>query len=199
MTVAHSALTGTDLHEPKGAATAVSGSTYVSNGSGSGSFAKIQGWGQYQDTARTVGTPTQNIATGVRTKFLCDGGFLTEEYLPSDAGGTSLWNVSTDKHVPIAAYDTYDFRVSFTAENYAGSTPYITVELDIGGSIGVILSQTYGLLKAGAAHDVIFSFPVFTGTTYLANGGTVYLTYTGTGTCDIYKNSVLLVRSSRIN
>jgi hypothetical protein len=36
--VQHSALTGSDLHEPKGASTATSGTTYVSNGSGSGTW-----------------------------------------------------------------------------------------------------------------------------------------------------------------
>lgn len=35
-TVAHSTLTGSDLHEPKGAAAASSGTVYVANGSGSG-------------------------------------------------------------------------------------------------------------------------------------------------------------------
>lgn len=37
MTV-HSALTDPEIHEPKGASTALSGQTYVSNGAGSGSF-----------------------------------------------------------------------------------------------------------------------------------------------------------------
>jgi microcystin-dependent protein len=38
MTIAHSALTGSDLHEPKGVATAVAGTVYAANGSGSGSW-----------------------------------------------------------------------------------------------------------------------------------------------------------------
>lgn len=39
--VAHSTLTGADLHEPKGAATAASGTVYISNGSGSGAWGTI--------------------------------------------------------------------------------------------------------------------------------------------------------------
>lgn len=39
--VAHNALTGTDLHEPKGVASASSGQVYVANGSGSGSWAEL--------------------------------------------------------------------------------------------------------------------------------------------------------------
>lgn len=194
--IQHSALTGSELHEPKGADNATIGKSYISDGAGSGAWEKIQGWEQYQDTDRTVGTPTQNIATGVRTQFLCDGGFLTEKYPPSDKVN-DFWNISTNKHIPIAAYDAYNLRVSFTAENYAGATPDILAELDIGGGIGTILAQTYPLLKGGNAQEILFSFPVFTGTTYLSNGGTIYLTYTGTGTCDIYKNSVMITRLSR--
>ena len=37
----HKDLTGVDLHEPKGAATAASGTAYVANGSGSGAWSKI--------------------------------------------------------------------------------------------------------------------------------------------------------------
>jgi len=38
VTVQHSALTGSELHEPKGAASATSGTVYTSDGSGSGSW-----------------------------------------------------------------------------------------------------------------------------------------------------------------
>lgn len=38
MTVAHSTLTGSDLHEPKGVASATSGQVYIANGSGSGTW-----------------------------------------------------------------------------------------------------------------------------------------------------------------
>lgn len=41
MTIAHSALTGSSLHEPKGAASAASGQVYVANGSGSGNWSDI--------------------------------------------------------------------------------------------------------------------------------------------------------------
>lgn len=39
----HKDLTGADLHEPKGAATALAGSVYVANGSGSGAWGFTQG------------------------------------------------------------------------------------------------------------------------------------------------------------
>ena len=224
MAIEHSVVADPDIHEPKGVAAATATHVYSSDGLGSGSWGKVlphgygsaaagasfrsdgasdgawlrvQGWGDYQDTNTTVGTPTQNIATTVRTQFLCDGGTLTAEKLPEDASGTSLWNTSTDIHEPIADGDVYHMRISFTAENYAGANPYIEVALDIGGAVGEIFGQTFPLVKGGAAQKVAMSIPVYTGSTYLANGGTVYLTYTGTGTCDIFKNSVFLVREAK--
>ena len=194
--VSHSTLTDPYLHEPKGAGAATDGTSYVSDGAGSGAWERIHGWGQYQDSRTTVGTPAQNIATGARTKFVCNGSFLTVERLPSDAS-VPLWSVSNNQHVPIAEFDTYDLRITLTAENYAGASPTLQIEVDIGSPIGVITSQTYSLIKGGAAQDIVFTLPVFTGATYFANGGDIYLTYTGTGTCDIYKNSVLVVRTSR--
>lgn len=42
-TVAHSALTGADLHEPKGAAAATANQLYLANGAGSGTWTTLQG------------------------------------------------------------------------------------------------------------------------------------------------------------
>lgn len=192
----HSTLTGANLHEPKGAATAVAGSIYTGDGAGSGVWRRDSGWGQYQDTQRAVGTPTQTLTAGVRTKFLCDGGFLTTEKLPSDAGA-SLWNTTTNKIEPIAAFDIYHVRIGFFAENYSGATPYIEFALDIGSPIGEITWRDISLIKGGSVVKTSIAFPVFSGATFLANGGEIYLTYQGTGTCDIYANDILLVRESR--
>lgn len=41
MTIEHSTLTGAQLHEPKGVSSASSGTVYVANGSGSGSWSNI--------------------------------------------------------------------------------------------------------------------------------------------------------------
>lgn len=196
MTIEHVDIGAGEIHEPKGVITAVAGQTYVTTGTGTGNQIRIQGWSQWEDSNTTVGTPTQNIATGVRTQFICDGGSLSLEKNPSDAA-VSMWDVATNTHVPIEEFDVYHLRISFTAENYAGANPYLDVELDIGGSIGVIYAHDLNLRKAGAAQRVNISFPVYTGTTYFANGGKIYLTYVGTGTCDIYDTSVFIVRESK--
>ena len=192
----HVDLADPELHEPKGVAAAGAGMEYLADGAGSGSWIRIQGWAQYSDTNTTVATPTQNIATGVRTQMINDGGTTSLAKDPSDLVDP-LWNVTTNKIIPIAVMDTYNGRLSFSAENYAGVAPYVTVELDIGGALGVIWSETIPLLKSGGQQDLSMSIPYFTGSTFLTNGGTIYLTYTGTATCDIFKTSIFIARESK--
>ncbi len=48
---AHSALTGADLHEPKGAAAATAGQVYVADGAGSGAWNATPTWSNYTTTS----------------------------------------------------------------------------------------------------------------------------------------------------
>ena len=54
MATAHSALTGAELHEPKGASGASSNETYVSNGAGSGTWSEPEPKGAIGETAGKV-------------------------------------------------------------------------------------------------------------------------------------------------
>lgn len=175
---------------------AVAGSRFISDGAGGGEFIRIQGWGHYADAKTTVGTPSQSLVSGTRAKFTIDGGQTTLEKLPSDASNP-LWNVSTNKIVPIATFDTYNIRVAFAAQNYSGAAPYLLIELDIGGALGVIWRRTVALLKGGAEDFIEAAFPAYAGSTFFANGGDIYLTYTGTADCDIYASQILLIRESK--
>ena len=54
---------------------------------------------------------------------------------------------------------------------------YFTIELDIGGAIGVTWSATQVFPKgANEAHGFEFSIPLFARSTFVANGGTFYVT-----------------------
>lgn len=174
----------------------VPGGMFVSDGAGGGEFIRIQGWSQYDDSKTDVGTPSQVIATGVRTQLTNDGGTTTLNKLPSDAT-IPLWNTVTNAVNPIALFDTYNLRVKFTVENYGGTSPSIEVELDIGGGLGTIVDSSRALLKSGAKQTILMSFPVFAGSAFLTNGGKIYVTYTGTGSCDIYGTGVLVIRESK--
>jgi hypothetical protein len=177
---------------------AVAGGMFVSDGLGGGEFIRVQGWSQNTDTNTTVITPTQTIATGTRALWINDGGSLDLDKLPSDIGVAGhLWDKVANKIVPISAFDTYNVRVTFKAEDYAGTDPDLKLELDIGGTLGVIVSHTIPLLKGGAEQSITVSFPVFSGSTFVTNGGSIYLTFTGTGSCKIFDSSILIIRESK--
>ena len=68
--VAHSTLTGSDLHEPKGVASATSGQIYVANGSGSGVWRNLIRGHLYYDnigTGVTLTAPTAYTLIGPST------------------------------------------------------------------------------------------------------------------------------------
>ena len=69
--VEHSSLTGSSLHEPKGAAAANSGEVYVSNGSGSGTWQPIHSHASVA-TNFSVTSPTYayNLDTDIAEKFV---------------------------------------------------------------------------------------------------------------------------------
>lgn len=134
------------------------------------------GWGQYSDSTYTSGSPL-SIAT-TTAQLTCDGaGTQTNtSYLP---GGEDLWDTSTSKITPQTAFDFYIVRVTFTADP-ATANDYFDLCLDIGGSIGEIWCQTQGFLKGANPQDFSFTIPVYTGSTFLSNGGQLNLTTSGT-------------------
>lgn len=94
-TIAHSALTGADLHEPKGIATAAANTVYVANGSGSGNYYRIYNTGS--ECVYDNATGPQSITTSF-TDLTNDGaGSLstgTTYALPSAAA--SAWDTATN-------------------------------------------------------------------------------------------------------
>lgn len=198
--VQHSALTDPQLHEPKGVASASANQVYLADGAGSGIWTDTHilkgysGFASYQDTTYTSVSPLA-VSAGVRTKLTCDGlGSLSDEtQLPLDAT-SSLWSSSTNKITPIALDDAYDVRVEFKASP-VGTGAYVTVELDIGGSIGIIASKTVSLIKGAVAHEVMIPFPIFCKNTFISNGCEIYVT--PSSNTDIYGIQIVLFRTHR--
>ena len=85
----HSTLTGSNLHEPKGAASASSGEVYVANGSGSGAW-----------TDRTVGQ------TYTLTAVIADVSTAETVYVPVPYAGTVAKVVTTLEGAIATADDT---------------------------------------------------------------------------------------------
>lgn len=191
MPTQHSAIVSANCHEPKGitsATTADAGKVITPSDTTNGESelrlldiselsvtgaAAHTGWGQYSDATNTSGSP-QVFTGSARTKLTIDGaGSQTNtSYLP---GGDDLWDTVGYRITPQTAFDFYVVRLTFEA-NPTGASDYFDIELDIGGSINTIWQETRGFLKGVADHKFSFTIPVYTGTTFLANGGELYIT-----------------------
>jgi len=92
----HSALTGTDLHEPKGVAAAAAGKTYLSDGLGSGSWAvppyTLTSVIDDVSTASTVYIPVPYAGTVTKVVTVLAGSLTTANAIVTvrNAAGTSM-------------------------------------------------------------------------------------------------------------
>lgn len=191
-TIAHSALTTTDLHEPKGVAAATEGRFYMSDGAGSGNWQYLpMGWGYYKDDA-TV----QTFNTTEALLSIDGAGSTTDEsYLPfSIRGSGSLWNTTTDKITPIQAGDSYNVRLDLPVTTESANPTELTINLDIGGSTfasAVNIITHYAITGKSTPYTISVGLPIFCGTTFVANGGQIWLA-TDTGSLGITAPSIFI-------
>ena len=151
------------------------------------------GWAQYGDSTYTSGSPL--AVNNARVKYTNDGLASTtvKTQLPSDV--TDFWNASTNKITPQNAFDFYILRIDFKAKMNSANG-FGVLQLDIGGGIGLITERTLSFPK-GTSVETTFniSFPVYTGTTFLANGGELYFdTTAGSDNMDVYDLTVVIDR-----
>ena len=92
----HSALTGTDLHEPKGVAAAAAGKTYLSDGLGSGSWVvppyTLTSVIDDVSTASTIYIPVPYAGTVTKVATVLAGSLTTANAIVTvrNAAGTSM-------------------------------------------------------------------------------------------------------------
>lgn len=92
----HSALTGADLHEPKGVAAAGAGEVYLSNGAGSGSWVvppyTVSGVIDDVSTAATIYLPIPYAGTVTKVVTVLAGSLTTANAIVTvrNAAGTSM-------------------------------------------------------------------------------------------------------------
>ena len=146
----HNTLTGASLHEPKGAATATAGQTYVADGVGSGAWADPT---SADLTNRVVVTQASDLASIDSTKeYFIDGIVdMGTQSIEVPAGGINLkgYNLGISKLISTAAAYTM-----FTSPG-GGSGDVLGTDftLDVSGTA----SQVYNLVDATGLHAIEFS------------------------------------------
>lgn len=140
------------------------------------------GWSMHTDATYNADDGDNNklaIADGVRTKLTIDnaGADTNTTYAPPDG---AIWDTGTNTLLPTITGAAYDLRLTMYASYDSGASAHIDMELDIGGSIGTIYHVHELFAKgAGETNEMGWSLPIFTLGTFVANGGTIYITPEG--------------------
>ena len=150
------------------------------------------GWAFYEDSQYTSGSPFV-VNAGV-TSSLPNNASLTaiETQLPSDAAQFYNGTVMT----PANNGDKYDVSIRFKATSSSNTGEY-ALRIDIGGTEGVISESSESFIRgAGSENFEEVNFSVFSGSTFVANGGTITFESI-TGNTSIYDISYLITRVHR--
>jgi len=150
-------LTGTSLHEPKGAAAANNREVYVANGSGSGVWtAPVRmGWWDYNDlTTASTKIPLTSASTDYELTNDGAGPNTVDTYALPDFA--DIWNVGTDRFdfsgLELGDVVTVRFDVSFITTT-ANTALTAGVEFDIGGSPFTINFMTHLDIKTTGTYQ----------------------------------------------
>jgi len=151
------------------------------------------GWEQITDSTYTSGSPL-TILSGVTGKI--QTGTVTRITTQLPTGVTEFWNGTTDKLVAVNNGDAFTLSLRFKAKmNVANGIT--DVSINIGGSLNVISQETILFSKGSGVEqrfDIDLSY--FTGTTFIANGGTIEVKPLN-GDIDIYDIVIVPIRTHK--
>lgn len=85
-----------------------------------------------------------------------------------------VYNVATQKFTPEHVDAMYMLRLDISCQSATNGNNALIIELDIGGAAGVVATRTI-LTRTNVAFSTNQSFPIFCGSTFLANGGEFYV------------------------
>lgn len=151
---------------------------------------KETGWVEYKDNQYTDINPLV-VNEGSTVTVFNNASTVLDEFIPT--GIDSLWSRTDSTFIPENVGDTYVIRVDFTAKTDSNQG-YATLKLDIGGSLGVIVSDIFTFPKGiGVAENFSKTYLVYTLDTFVNNGGKFKITG-GTGTTTIYNVDFIISR-----
>lgn len=130
------------------------------------------GWAAYVHTGAA-----QALTANIEVALVNNAGTVIDPQIPPDTGALYDGTVITGREG-----DSIITTVELTFTPTDGTASNLTVAIDIGGAVGKIYHEEYGILNgAGVAHRISYRAPAYTLDTWEANGGTVKVCSDGPG------------------
>ncbi len=133
------------------------------------------GWVNLADSQYTPAAPLV-IAAGVRTQLTVNALGAATNRTYANGLHVDVWSGNVFR--PAVLGETYKIRWTATvSHDGAGTAEYATLEMDIGGSVGVTAAKRISLTKGVGVEDKLsLDFTLFCLDTFGKNGGRLYLT-----------------------
>ena len=153
----------------------------------------MTGWGSYADSSHTIGSPL-SILSGVRATLDNDAVNKIETQIPSDS--TTFFYPVTQTIIATNDGDSYNLSIRFKAK-MSVNNGYFDIDLDIGGAQGIISQESIVFTRASNTEQRFdIDLTVFSGATFVANGGTLSITPQN-GNMEIYDIRFVIVRTHK--
>ena len=148
------------------------------------------GWGAYDDTAYTSGSPFSVSAA-------------TDTLLPNNRGGV----IETQKPTDVTTFysgsvingqdgDTMSITLDMKVVPTSAGTETVEIWFDIGGTVGELYRRILTFPKGnGIIRPISYSVSVYSLDTWAANGATVYIR--GNNTLDVYDIRYIVSRTHK--
>jgi hypothetical protein len=152
------------------------------------------GWGYYQDSTYTSGSPL--VANNAKVQMSIDGLGANTEITQLPNGVTNLWDVATNKIIPKSIGDSYAIRVDLSASPTTASD-WLDFIIDIGtGAPDIpVVTRTLTFAKTGTTNFSI-GVPIFSMSTFVTNGGKLYLdTSVSADNVSIFDMAITIIRT----
>jgi hypothetical protein len=150
----------------------------------------VVGWESVQDTTYTENSPL-TINPNSMQQIIINRDFVINSELPN--GVTQFWNDTTNTFDPVKDGDFYVVRLGFTIKPQQNNR-VLDFSLDIGGSIGVIYEDFKSLVKGAGTPTIVSEvIPVFTGSTFVTNGGSFFIKCNTR--LEVYNLSILIMKN----
>lgn len=151
------------------------------------------GFARYLDGTYTSGSPL-TVNSGVTATFTNNAVNTLSTQMPSDM--TMMFNPATQKIIAKNDGDVYLLSIRFKAKiNIING--YFDIKLDIGGTQGIISQESIVFTRdANTEQTFDVDLTLFSGSTFVANGGTLQINPKN-GNMQVYDISFVLVRTHK--